>query len=1029
MSADTQASSLQVDPGRRYLTLLFSDLSDSTALAAAMEAEHYAAMLSLLRRAYQDTIAHHGGVVVRVQGDGLLAMFGHPQTQEDDGRRAVEAALDLHARVAALRPEVPLPDGRTLSLHTGIHAGLVLLEAGDIERGRFELLGPVPNIASRLSDAAEAHEILVSDESLGPAAAFFDTSPPRALLVKGREAPIRVYTVRARAAVAARFEARARRGFARFVGRQAELLALQQHLQQALQGTPQLAVVAAAPGLGKTRLTEEFLRAADARHCAVHRGFCESYLGAEPLQPFLQMLRKLVGLQHGTRGAEAAAAVDATLAAIDPALATHRAELLRLLSVAEPGATPDSPAPRPALEHTVAALCALFAALLRQRPQVLCIDDWQWADDASNQVLRALRGLQGQPLMVLLATRGFDNADAPASADRVLELAPLTEAEATTTITGLLPQADPFVVGEIHRYAGGNPLFLEELCHLAQHDETLRKVGRMPAGAAWMNPLVESRVERLPPAQAAVVRAAAIVGNVVPAWLLQHLTGHREDDPEVRELAEHDFLFPGDSAGTLRFKHGITRDVIYHSVGLHERRALHLRIAAALQRAARDDSLEALAYHFEAGGDPAHAAQYAEAAGDKAVAASALDRAKAQYRAALAALDRMPATPERDRLWVAIAQRLALVCVFDASRSDLPLFERAVRLATAGGDDAAIARTRYWLGFMNYSLGHARAAIAHCEAAHDAALRAGDNPLLVQVQATLGQAHTAAAHYPRALALLDEAIAIKRQHRSGRRTAVGLAFSLVCRAYVLGDRGEFANAHACFDEALQCLVGVTHEIGTTIHGWRAAVLLWQGRWHDALGAADASAHSAAATRSLFQLSIARAMAGYARWMLRGDPAALQSIADATAWLQPSQGNLYRSLNHGWLADGRAALGDHAGVRRAAAQALARAREDDLVGVAMAYRALATSAAAQGPQGEAAMQRYLALAQRTAQRRDSAHEAAATLLCAARCRLVLGQRAAAATLLQQALPAFEAMQMPWHLEQAGALLAEASSRAG
>ena len=86
---------MQVDPGRRYLTLLFSDLSDSTALAAAMEAEHYAAMLSLLRRAYQDTIAHHGGVVVRVQGDGLLAMFGHPQTQEDDGRRAVEAALDL----------------------------------------------------------------------------------------------------------------------------------------------------------------------------------------------------------------------------------------------------------------------------------------------------------------------------------------------------------------------------------------------------------------------------------------------------------------------------------------------------------------------------------------------------------------------------------------------------------------------------------------------------------------------------------------------------------------------------------------------------------------------------------------------------------------------------------------------------------------------------------------------------------------------------------------------------------------------
>ncbi|MEO7337770.1 MAG: adenylate/guanylate cyclase domain-containing protein, partial [Caldimonas sp.] len=222
------------DPGRRYVTLLFADLSRSTELAGLMEAEHYAELLAGLRRAYQEAIPLHGGVVVRVQGDGLLAMFGHPVTREDDGRRAVEAALDLHQRVRDLRLE--LPTGHVLSLHTGIHSGLVFISTGDIERGRFELLGPVPNIASRLSDAAGPHEILVSEETLGPASRFFSTDVPRSLQVRGREAPILVYRVDARAGVAARFEVPARQRLAPFVGRQAELGVLEQMLLDAKAG-------------------------------------------------------------------------------------------------------------------------------------------------------------------------------------------------------------------------------------------------------------------------------------------------------------------------------------------------------------------------------------------------------------------------------------------------------------------------------------------------------------------------------------------------------------------------------------------------------------------------------------------------------------------------------------------------------------------------------------------------------------------------------------------------------------------------
>ena len=90
---------------RRHLTVLFSDLSESTRLSDAMEAEHYAAMLAEVRGLYQNLIAKHGGTVVRIQGDGVLAIFGHPQAREDDGRRATEAALELHKSVRLMQPQ------------------------------------------------------------------------------------------------------------------------------------------------------------------------------------------------------------------------------------------------------------------------------------------------------------------------------------------------------------------------------------------------------------------------------------------------------------------------------------------------------------------------------------------------------------------------------------------------------------------------------------------------------------------------------------------------------------------------------------------------------------------------------------------------------------------------------------------------------------------------------------------------------------------------------------------------------------
>lgn len=950
---------------RRYLTLLFADFSHSTALSEMMEAEHYGALMAELRAIYQDSIERHGGVVERLQGDGVLASFGYGDGGEDAGRQAVQATLELHERVRAM--PVTLPGGFAPSLHSGIHSGLVLVREGGLELGKHELLGPVPNVASRLSSAAGPHEILVSDETLGPARRFFVTSPPKLLEVRGRADPVLVYKVDARASSSEAVRAAYRFG-GEFLGRQAELELLERALAAAMAGDKRSVAVVGAAGQGKTRLVEQFLALALQRGCAVLRGYCESSLDAQPFQPFRHMLQAL-GRENPSPGD---------------------------------------------IEWSLGRIA-------REQTLVLFIDDWQWADDASRAMLGSLRAQSNWALLVVLCSRPEEEGAAVLPADEVITLRPLSASEALQLVSARFPTADPFVAQRICEAASGNPLFVEELCHSAARGEAERRPGRQAANAAWLSHLVQSRVQALDAAQREFVQVAAVIGNVVPAWLLEEITGRSIDDAVLRELVLRDFLFTGERAGTLRFKHGITRDIIYESVGLHERRRLHLRIAGALRSRTPGDpggeGLEALALHYELGDDAPNAAQFAEQAADKALSASALDRARALYRVALAALDRLPQTPEVALRWVAIVQRLGRVCVFDPVRSELALSLRGLELAERHGDARSIARARHWLGYISYAIGDSRAAIRHGEAALAEARAAGDVKLAAHGVAALGEAHCAAANYERALPLLEEAIAVKRQHRSAGRTDAGLAFSLVCRAWVLAERGQFGEAHQCFDEAAACVGGVVHEVGATVQGWRSAVLLWQGRWEEARAAATASRQIAEATHSLAQLAIARAMDAYAQWMLLRRPESMETILEVMEWLKPRESRLYRSFYHGWLADGLVDLGRTAEGRAHAAQAMQRARQSDLLGLPMAYRALARNAAARCPERAP---HYLAWAMRAARQRGSAHEVAVTQLCTAQIASAHGPGARALQLLDEAAAAFTRMQMAWHLAQAAAL---------
>jgi class 3 adenylate cyclase/tetratricopeptide (TPR) repeat protein len=1005
---------------RRYVTVLFADVSDSSAHAELLEQEDYSELLADFRRIAREVVPRHGGSIARLQGDGLLALFGHLEPREDDGRRATEAALELHEQVAQLRAGSGL-DAKLLQMHSGIHAGLVLVIEGDIERGRFDVVGEVPNTAARLCSLAATGQILVSEETLGPQAHFFQVAQLPHLPIRGRAAPLNVLRIEGRAAAERRFDAAARRGVVPFIGRENTMAALLQAAERAQRGESPAILVSGEPGIGKTRLLEEFQRRLDARAFRVLKGYCESYLGAEPLQPFLQCIRGALGRPPGLAPPQ-----DSDTPG-DAKTGSNAAQVLQQ-SLLGPGGGKGMPSPSKLIE----AIMDLIAVLARDKTLVLVLDDWQWADDASRTALATLLAPRKAtlepraPMLVLLASRPAPDLDNALPGVRTVQLHPFDVAESAKAIAASLPAAEPFVIQEIHRQSGGTPLFIEELCHAAIQGDFHATTPR--ASVAWINSLVASRLSRLPEAEADCLRAASVAGNVFPDWLLQRVIGESDAGPRLERLCAADFLVPAGEPGMVRFKHVLTRDAVYATVAPNRRRALHLRVAEVLEQSAAEDhafeSLEALSYHYDAAGVSAKAAHYAQAAGDKSLAAMALDRARAQYVTVLRSLDALPALDRELKLrWCAVAEKLGQTCVFDPLdvAQGLLLFQRAAQLAEETGDENALARAEYWLAYVNYGRGRAREAVRHGEIALEHALGSDDQRLVAQVEATLGQSLASAGQYERALPLLSHAVESKRQQsRIGSGAAIGSAYSLGRTGYTLGDLGRFEEAHEAFAESLRLLGDKEHSVGASIRELICAVHLWQGRWEEAHAMGMEGAAIALRCRSRYLTAMGRALGSCGGWALRRDQASLQMLRDSTQWIEDRGGAVSTSLNYGWLVEATASLGQEAQARRYAARLFQRARAHDRHGQAMGCRALAGLAAAQGDIDAA--RHYLRLADSAAARRGSAREQAVNDLARAGLHLQLRQPADARGLAEKAGQRFEAMKMDWHAAQARALLA-------
>ena len=224
-------------------------VGSSQELAAALDVEDWRNLLSTYLDEASKAVTGLGGHVLKKLGDGLMAVFGYPQAQENDAERAVRAALGVQHALGAINARNAASGAPQLAVRVGLESGPVVVDAAG------EVFGEAPNIAARVQAAAEPGTVLVTSTVQRQVAGLFIVEDKGAHELKGAPAPVTLYRI-------VRISGGRRRKGARlptpFVGREEDLGVLARCSERALAGKGQFVLIVGEPGIGKSRLVEEF---------------------------------------------------------------------------------------------------------------------------------------------------------------------------------------------------------------------------------------------------------------------------------------------------------------------------------------------------------------------------------------------------------------------------------------------------------------------------------------------------------------------------------------------------------------------------------------------------------------------------------------------------------------------------------------------------------------------------------------------------------------------------------------------------
>jgi len=678
-----RASGGQVVGERRVVTLLFCDVTGSTRIAEDLDPED---MMEVMDGAFDlliEPIARYEGTVARLMGDGVLAFFGAPIAHEDDPERACRAALEITSRAQTYAKELERERGITgFDVRVGIHTGLVVVGAvGTDLRMEYTAMGDAPNLAARLERAAESGNVLISEDTYELIKSLFETEPLGEIEVRGRADPVSVHRLLAPRSLTG--EPRRVEGLdSPLVGRRAEFSACRDAVERLQAGVGGILTITGEAGIGKSRLVAELRKRAGPALGWVE-GRCLSYGTSIAHHLWLDVLRDLLGVTAEDSSRVTLQALRQKVEALCPerkeAVYPYLARMMSLPIASEAETELQNLEGEQLKRETRRALETLLARESTERPLVLVCEDLHWADPSSLQLLEDLMALVDRTSLLLICLFR-SQTDHPSWQIREtaareyphrhvdLWLRPLSVGAGETLLANLLSekglrrgpaeQLPREVRGRILGSAEGNPFYVEEILRSLIDEGAIERDevtgGWMPIGdsvhirvPSTVQGVLTARIDRLPEEPRRVIRMASVIGRIFPLRLLAAIADD-ETDGEASQRLQTDLL-------TLQreemirerarlpeseyiFKHELTREAAYRGLLRKERRALHRKVAVALEELFADrmgEQVELLAHHWEQAGQAEKAIAYLLRAGDQARMVYAHEEAVDFYRRAL----------------------------------------------------------------------------------------------------------------------------------------------------------------------------------------------------------------------------------------------------------------------------------------------------------------------------------------------------------------------------------------------------------
>ncbi len=400
---------------RKTVTVLFCDVTGSTALGESTDPEALRGLLARYFERMKEIVEQHGGTVEKFIGDAVMAVFGVPLVHEDDALRACRAALAMRDAFGEL----------------GIR-GRIGVNSGEVVAGTAERLvtGDAVNVAARLEQAAQPGDVLIGEATLGLVRSAVEVEPIEPLSVKGKSEPVPAFRLLAAAQASERTHGQ------RFVGRERELALVRSHWERALSGPGcELVTVVGEAGVGKSRLIAEALTPIDAR---IVGGSCLPYGEGITYWPVVEVLKQLAALPS------------------DPAAA---ASIRSLLRESDEGTSAEE-------------IAWAFRKLLEeQAPLVVLFDDVQWGEETFLDLIDGVALLSsGAPLLIVCMARP-ELVERRPSWPVTLRLEPLPDGVVDALIGDQVPHG---LRERIAAAAGGNPpLFVSEMLAMASGSEAV----------------------------------------------------------------------------------------------------------------------------------------------------------------------------------------------------------------------------------------------------------------------------------------------------------------------------------------------------------------------------------------------------------------------------------------------------------------------------------------------------------------------------------------------------------------------------